>query len=114
MTDDEIVEEICKVIASDVPLLEGGRWSPHFIPSWPKDYSEKERALIRSIAFESLAVVRSLIEAAARRAGAEDMREKAALAAERPGRRGRDFVPDSLWDKLKRETATAIRALPVE
>lgn len=71
----------------------------------------------RGVVIEALERRIAELEAAAtvaRRAGAEDMREQAALVAETPDRRGRDFVPESLWDNIKRETAVRIRALPVE
>ena len=39
--------------------------------------------------------------------------EAAAIAAEAPGRTGRDWVPDSLWDAIKKDTARDIRRLKV-
>lgn len=37
--------------------------------------------------------------------------EAAAVAAEAPDRRGREWVPGSLWDAIKQDTASDIRKL---
>jgi len=50
----EMVERAAKAIARQIPIDAGSSWNPGYGHDFPREYSEKERQLIRRIARDAI------------------------------------------------------------